>query len=494
MINDFDWDYIKKRKAKCIIYIILTIICAVCPIFLSLIISNSINNIQTVDLRYNLYLGMMILVIYILSFYMQKVYSDNLVCEYQDCLLMEIYDNINQRKIYMFENKMNDTVFSQKMITEAQNVSTYYVISQINFFKSLLVIVVTLTVLFCLHKAMTCILIVCVSIYWVLVIYTNQRIYILQKDVINLQSQFFGKSQETISNIEQINFYHLFDRIIKSLFDLEMRYIKALLRKVDIQILQNATLKLLRHVFLAIYVIITLNGRQEYGNVILIISVMEPFFSACQSIIQFTQNRQGIKVSKENLGIDKLKPKHIKNEHTVSIQSIDKIGLEGLLGAKQKCQPINYTFEKNQIYCIVGQNGIGKTTLFNMLLGIENDYVGTITFNGILTDKINLDAMYGKQLIYMDQTVELLEFIDVQKESISLSRGEKQQLLLKQMNNHIKNAVIMLDEPTASLDEKQKSILISTLNELGKNNIVLVITHDEFVLKHGFKKLELIEL
>lgn len=273
-----------------------------------------------------------------------------------------------------------------------------------------------------------------------------------------------------------------------------MRYIKALLRKVDIQILQNATLKLLRYVFLAIYIIITLNGQQEFGNVILIISVMEPFFSACQSIIQFTQNRQSIKVSKENLDIDKLKPKYIKNEHTVSIQSIDKIGLEGLLGAKQKCQPINYTFEKNQIYCIVGQNGIGKTTLFNMLLGIENDYVGAIIFNGILTDKINLDAMYGKQLIYMDQTAELLEFIDVQEESISLSRGEKQQLLLKQMNNHIKNAVIMLDEPTASLDEKQKSVLISTLNELGKNNIVLVITHDEFVLKHDFKKLELIEL
>jgi len=49
---------------------------------------------------------------------------------------------------------------------------------------------------------------------------------------------------------------------------------------------------------------------------------------------------------------------------------------------------INLTVEKGKITALVGGNGTGKTTLFNIISGFEKDYTGDVVFEGINFNKI----------------------------------------------------------------------------------------------------------
>lgn len=172
----------------------------------------------------------------------------------------------------------------------------------------------------------------------------------------------------------------------------------------------------------------------------------------------------------------------------------------------------NFSFSfKNGVYGLIGPNGAGKSTLLNMIssnLSPDKDG-GKIYWNNTSIDKLGKD--YRKIIGFMPQQQELysnmtafdfLGYISVLKninrrqikseisrvlESVELSElsekkigefsgGMKQRLLIAQaiLGNP---AIIIMDEPTAGLDPKQRIILRKLTENLGKSKIVIVSTH-----------------
>lgn len=64
---------------------------------------------------------------------------------------------------------------------------------------------------------------------------------------------------------------------------------------------------------------------------------------------------------------------------------------------------------------------------------------------------------------------------------INQSRGERQQKLLEEIGDP-KHALICLDEPSASLDVEAKEKLKEKIIAWTKDNVVLVVSHDEALL------------
>lgn len=166
------------------------------------------------------------------------------------------------------------------------------------------------------------------------------------------------------------------------------------------------------------------------------------------------------------------------------------------------------------IYGLLGANGAGKTTLMRMVCGILKPTSGTITFDGIDVSEERYRSMLGYLpqdfgyypeftgedfLLYMAalkgmrkpqarrKTVELLKLVslhDVAKKKIkTYSGGMKQRLGIAQaLLNQPK--ILVLDEPTAGLDPKERVRFRDLIKELGKDSIVLLSTHIVSDIEH----------
>ena len=174
---------------------------------------------------------------------------------------------------------------------------------------------------------------------------------------------------------------------------------------------------------------------------------------------------------------------------------------------------ISLTLHKG-VYGLLGANGAGKTTLMRMLCGILKPTGGTITLDGVDVSEENYRAALGYLpqdfgyypeftgmdfLLYMAalkgldkeqakrKAAELLELValkDVAKKKIkTYSGGMKQRIGIAQalLNDP---QVLILDEPTAGLDPKERVRFRNLIAELGKDSIVLLSTHIVSDIEH----------
>ncbi len=185
---------------------------------------------------------------------------------------------------------------------------------------------------------------------------------------------------------------------------------------------------------------------------------------------------------------------------------------------------VDFNLKKGEIHAIVGENGAGKSTLMKIISGAYKKDSGTILFEGKETNIGNVDASraIGISMIYQEleniqkltvaeniflgklprsripgfvnfkklisKTKEILkEFdidIDPRKKLASLTIAEQQFIeIIKAIT--VENArIIIMDEPTSSLTEKEVEKLFLIIKELKRKEIsVIYISHrlDEVV-------------
>ena len=168
----------------------------------------------------------------------------------------------------------------------------------------------------------------------------------------------------------------------------------------------------------------------------------------------------------------------------------------------------------NGVYGLLGANGAGKTTFMRMLCGILKPTSGTVTFDGmdVSSEEYRAELGYLPQdfgyypdfngmdfLLYMaslkgltkteakrksKKLLELVSLSDVAKKKIATySGGMKERLGIAQaLLNDPK--IIILDEPTAGLDPKERVRFRNLIKELGTESIVLLSTHIVSDIEH----------
>lgn len=162
---------------------------------------------------------------------------------------------------------------------------------------------------------------------------------------------------------------------------------------------------------------------------------------------------------------------------------------------------------KKGVHGLLGANGAGKTTLMRIICGILRASSGTVSYDGIDVSEEAYRAVLGYLpqdfgyypeftgldfLLYMaalkgldkvqarKRAKELLQLVslqDVAKKKIkTYSGGMKQRLGIAQaLLNQPK--LLILDEPTAGLDPKERVRFRDLIEALGKDSIVLLSTH-----------------
>ena len=187
--------------------------------------------------------------------------------------------------------------------------------------------------------------------------------------------------------------------------------------------------------------------------------------------------------------------------------------LEGIskgFGTKQLIKDFSYGFLRDDRVGIIGANGIGKSTLLNLLAGnLQPDQgtieVGTTVKIGFFTQE-HLEMNEELRAIdYIKEQAEFLPLVDGGSISASqmlerflfpgplqwtpiskLSGGEKRRLYLLRVLMGAPN-VLLLDEPTNDLDIQTLSILEDYLEEFP--GVVIAVSHDRYFLDRVAEKL-----
>lgn len=178
----------------------------------------------------------------------------------------------------------------------------------------------------------------------------------------------------------------------------------------------------------------------------------------------------------------------------------------------------NFIVDKvNTINCIIGPSGAGKTTLFQIMFGLDMDFEGTYLINGVNAKELTIKDWEMLRTNYIQivyQDFKLLENFTVYENMLFAANNNnaksKIDKLLKDMNlERIKNSkvikisggekqrlalaralilnpkVILLDEPTGNLDNDNTSIIMEQIKKMAENGVsIIIITHDLRVIPY----------
>lgn len=174
-------------------------------------------------------------------------------------------------------------------------------------------------------------------------------------------------------------------------------------------------------------------------------------------------------------------------------------------------------FYSGKIYVLRGPSGSGKSTILNLIAKFDENYSGDILIDGVNLKNKSKKTLYRKELGYLFQNYALLEDETVfnnlklgiqermtpknikdtmisalkqvnldesylSKHVYELSGGEQQRVAIARLVLK-RPKIILIDEPTAALDEANSiDILNNVLDKMiSEETIMIVASHDQFV-------------
>lgn len=182
------------------------------------------------------------------------------------------------------------------------------------------------------------------------------------------------------------------------------------------------------------------------------------------------------------------------------------------LGKEPVLQGINLEVEEKSILAIIGPNGGGKTTLLKTILGLIKPGRGRVLIFGEEPEKQRRKIGYVPQLSLFDRdfpatvynvvkmgtykkeykeekiekALDMLEIKELKDKPIGeLSGGQVQRTLIARALVG-EPEILLLDEPTASIDYEAKTSFYDLLPELNKT--IVLVTHDVGIISERVEK------
>jgi zinc transport system ATP-binding protein len=166
---------------------------------------------------------------------------------------------------------------------------------------------------------------------------------------------------------------------------------------------------------------------------------------------------------------------------------------------------INFQIKKGEFVALVGSNGAGKSTIIKAILGLKKMTEGLIevnkkvrigylsqsissqnkTFPATVKEVIESGFLQSRKLTHKKKNIDialmlnLFDLSDVKDQKIGLLSGGQQQRVLLARMLVSKPELLILDEPTSSLDPHMRDYFYHLLKDLHqKGSTIILVTHD----------------
>jgi iron complex transport system ATP-binding protein len=193
------------------------------------------------------------------------------------------------------------------------------------------------------------------------------------------------------------------------------------------------------------------------------------------------------------------------------------IGYSKKNSATPVAEGLSFSLQKGKLTCLLGPNGVGKSTLIKTILGqlpllsgnltLENKAIASFSQKDlakkiavVLTDKVNSGNLTAYQLVALgriphtgwlgnlssqdkeivERAIQVTKIHYIRDKSLSeISDGQLQKVMIARALSQ-DGEILILDEPTAHLDLVNRYEIMHLLREIAhqENKAVLVVTHD----------------
>lgn len=493
--------------------------------FLNLILKNNNNSFFNFSTEKDNLLFILIL-IFIIFFikntfiFFFNVYQKKLSVNIQKFLVNKVYRNY----LYYDFNKKVELSEILRDINYSTNIGQWFLTVLQLFNEFIILIIIIFFLLFINFKATIIIFAFCTIYYFFFHTLFKSRIQKWSSQNVLTNNQFYNVQLETFNGLREIT-------LMGKQFFFENKFINSLKelisRSLKISIIEMIPKLSLEIIFVFVFVFLT--GYLYFANYSFeqIVPLLAVYFVSSlrifpgySKIIMLTNNLRYI-----NSQVDVLKKINFKVTNFESDKNLlNKINEIKFINISFKylnsndfiLKNCNYTFKKNHFYILHGPSGSGKTSVINLLMGLlkPNEgkiVVGEYELNSCINsyrNKIGLvsqDVFIRNANIYenvaLGSNIENINyskvreciklsglevFVSSKKENLdyildsngkNISSGQRQRIGIARAL-YYDPSIIILDEPTSSLDNDTAENFINTLKKISHNKIVLMITHN----------------
>lgn len=443
---------------------------------------------------------------YFLTSYLSEYYLDKFMIKSQHTLNNDLYKAVLKNDVEELSKSNISSMFTNDipLISETyiQGIinSVYFIVSF--FFSAILIFSINIYML----------------IYLVLVsVLTMIGLKRLIKALSNKQYDYnkslaviLKKINETINNLSYIRIYNLKNKFEKDFNNLSSESIDNLFgiafQEDKIEVINQTSATLIEVGMYVLGVILIYNNEIEISSLVALVASAEaitlPIYSFSRVVSKFEKTKT---IRKKLMHTIRSTVNNNKKE-IETIEQIEIFNFQSKYVEKRIHKPINTVIEKGKKYAIVGDNGSGKSTFINTIIGEKIFYDGKILINkGIYLSDIDIER-FSHRISYVSQSNILLEetiknniilenaFDESKYNSIirklsldhldgeilicegqsNLSGGEQQKLMIARAL-YKESDLIILDEPFAYMDADSSQELLRCLLE--EERTVLVIIH-----------------
>ena len=327
-------------------------------------------------------------------------------------------------------------------------------------------------------------------------------------DTRDIEAKLTNFTLEAYEGFLTIKLYKLKKWYITKLKELQKKYLKTGKKGIWTATTENTITSFLANTLkygsCVIFGILVLNNKISVDLAVFIISLSNSFFKSIttvfSSISKFGVTKEAelrlsewYKYNNNHIG-------YVINSSNIVLKNVSHCYSNTLV-----FNNITSNFPSKGICVIKGINGIGKSTLLKLIMGLIHTQDGFISVGGVSANNLS-EENYMYKMCYLPQEniefnlepfelIKMIKGIDLNsvKEILkkflldenllnnttisNLSGGERKKFFLSLVLSN-PNALLLLDEPTNSLDEHGKQVLIQQLKT--RNGLTIVVTHDSF--------------
>lgn len=511
-------NYFKKRKKEVFIYELICIFMAIVIAGNSIVISKIVADSKLGN--YSKFLPMLIgTIIYLIfqsfGFYLQSCLSGKYTCILLNDLKKDImFSILTDPKINIdnsYKDKLKTAVTNQLEIVEHSYFSNIfwglYLLNQ-----CLIAIIVALII-----NPIFVIIILILSVPPIIIpIIFKKTIQKNRENIIQMQESSNSINLDIIDGSKDVklanaqnNFYNSVVNKQKNLLESQIKAIKTN------SIIDMISRFFSNFFFMAVWIMgayFIIDGRMKLTEVIAFTqlsgSISVPLNLFLDIVIEFINGKKTFDYLNEFIDVND-KQERIDKEH-LNLKSIEFKNLTFEKNNKKILNSINLKFDSQKKYMIVGESGVGKSTIVEMIFDKHINYTGEVLINNVNRKKIDDNSIY-EAIGYLPQkghifngTIrenismlnlnvsdkDILKLIKIVKldnwfmnknldyvlnDDASLSGGEKQKILLCRLLL-TKKKFIILDEITSGLDKTTTSEIEKVL--LSLNTGLILISHN----------------
>lgn len=361
----------------------------------------------------------------------------------------------------------------------------------------------------------------------------SRKIKEIQKVIVKETTALAGTTTESLRNIELIKSLGLTGQEIKRLNQNTFKILQLELKKVrgvrSISFVQGTFVNFLRQCILFVLLFLIFREQMTVGQLLSLQFYSFFVFGPMQEIGNVIIAYREAEASLNNF--DKLlkKPIEVTPEFPTKLGSVkhlqfENVSFKHLTAATNALEKVNFEVKEGETVAFVGPSGSGKTTLVKLLVGLYNPSYGTIYYNNLHSDEINIEELRS-QIGFVTQDTQLFsgtikenllfaqpnatdeQIMDVLEKAacqtllaradngvdtiigeggIKISGGEKQRLSIARAL--LRNPkIFVFDEATSALDSLTEEEITNTVKDVTAqgNYITVMIAHRLSTVMHA---------